>query len=187
MIIKSIDDKNVAVDVLEGLAGQADGQARKNIEVELRNVRSGHKGEKDAAYFIDFDLQKSKNWVVIHDLRVEAAGRVAQIDHLLINRVLQIYVLESKSFHSGMKITEEGEFLRWNDWKKTYEGMPSPLAQNERHVAVLQDAIKEISLPTRLGLRLEPTYEPYVLVSSQARIDRPKTLTRAVSSKQMSL
>jgi len=174
MIIKILDDKTSALDLLESLLAQSGGQTRKSIEAELRNVRAGVKGEKDAAYFIDFDLETTKNWIVIHDLRLEAAGRVAQIDHLLINRMLQIYVLESKSFHAGMKITEDGEFLRWNDWKKTYEGMASPLAQNERHVAVLKDAVKEITLPTRLGLRLAPTYEPYVLISSHTRIDRPK-------------
>lgn len=176
MIIKSLDDKTDAIGNLERLIGQSNEPSRKTIEAELRNLRSGIKGEKDAAYYIDFDLAGTKNWVVIHDLRLEIAGRVAQIDHLLINRVLQIYVLESKSFHAGLKITEDGEFLRWNEWKKTFEGMPSPIAQNERHIAVLKDALKEITLPSRLGLRLEPACDSYVLVSSKTRIDRPKAI-----------
>lgn len=176
MMIKSLDDRTRDIETLERLAGQASGQTRKNIEAELRNVRAGIKGEKEAAYLIDFDLSTTKNWIVIHGLRLEVADRVAQIDHLLINRVLQIYVLESKAFHASLKINEDGEFLRYSEWKKTYEGMASPIAQNERHVAVLRDAIKQIALPSRLGLRLEPTFEPYVLISSQTRIDRSRTL-----------
>jgi hypothetical protein len=73
-----------------------------------------------------------------------------------------------------MKITDDGEFLRWNDYKKTFEGMASPLAQNERHIEVLKDAFQAIEMPTRLGIRLSPSFESYVLVSQNARIDRSK-------------
>jgi hypothetical protein len=83
-------------------------------------------------------------------------------------------VLETKRFQSGLKITEEGEFLRWNASTETYEGMPSPLAQNERHIAVLRDAFDRIDLPTRLGVRLTPAFLSYVLVSPRAWIERPK-------------
>lgn len=173
MIIKSRDDQTEVLATLERLRDRAEGATQRSIEAELRNLRAGIQGEKDAAYYLDFDLGSTKNWIVIHDLRIEVGGRVAQIDHLLIDRLLRIYVLESKSFHAGVKITNEGEFLRWNDWKKTYEGMPSPLAQNERHIAVLKGAISQIELPTRFGLRLEPTFESYVLISPKTRIDRP--------------
>lgn len=174
MIIKKFEPRGDELRILEELLEQADSQRRRSIEKEIRNVRAGTAAEKESAYHIDFGLESSKNWVVIHDLRVEASGRVAQIDHLLINRLMEVFVLESKSVHSGIKITEEGEFLRWNDWMKTYEGMASPLSQNERHIAVLADALKSIELPSRLGMRLEPTFESYVLISPKARIDRPK-------------
>ena len=147
---------------------------KKRIEQELRIVRAGVKGEEEAAYLIDFHFKNRENWVVIHDLRLEIDERVAQIDHLLLDRFLDCYVLETKHFSSGMKITEEGEFLRWNHYKKTYEGMASPLAQNDRHVAVLRDAFDRIEMPTRLGLRLSPTFYPFVLVSANARVDRPR-------------
>ncbi|WHZ18317.1 MAG: hypothetical protein OJF55_000466 [Rhodanobacteraceae bacterium] len=83
-------------------------------------------------------------------------------------------MLESKHFHAGIKITEQGEFLRWNDYKRTYEGMESPLEQNERHIAVLKDVLKTLDLPVRLGVRITPTCHSFVLVSSKSRIDRPK-------------
>lgn len=174
MIIKDRDDKTVQINELESLLPQAAETQRKRIEEELRNVRAGGKAEKDAAYLIDFDFRDSKNTAVIHDLRLEINGRVAQIDHLIISRTMDIFVLESKSFHAGMKITEEGEFLKWNDRKKTFEGIPSPLAQNDRHITVLKDALNRIDLPSRMGLKLTPSLHSVVLIDSKVRIDRPK-------------
>lgn len=174
MIIKTVDDKKKQVSLLESLLERADDSNRKRIEIELRNVRAGIKGEQEAAYLIDFDYGQSKNVVVLHDLRLEIGGRVAQIDHLILWRTLEVAVLETKHFHAGVKITEDGEFLRWNDFKKAYEGMASPLEQNERHIAVLRDAFKQLEMPTRLSVRLQPTFQSIVLVSPNSRIDRPR-------------
>jgi hypothetical protein len=174
MIIKNADDRSADIGQLEQLLATSAGPQKKSIEAELRNLRAGIKAERDAAYLIDFHYKDSRNTAVIHDLRLEVDGRVAQIDHLLIHRTMQIFVLETKSFHAGIKITDDGEFLRWNDYKRTFEGMASPIAQNERHVIVLNALLKTLPLPTRLGLRLEPTIIQLVLVSPTARIDRPK-------------
>lgn len=177
MLIKAADSKNGVLTELEQLKGLVSitELQRKSIDQELRLLKAGLKAEAEAAYFIDFNFKSSQNYAVIHDLRLDINGRVAQIDHLLINRTLDIYVLETKSFHAGLKINEVGEFLRWNDYKKMYEGMASPLEQNERHMAVLKDAIKAIEMPKRLGIRLAPNFKPYVLVATNARIDRPST------------
>src|SRR3546814_12153126 len=78
---------------------------------------------RDSAYLSDFCYASSPHWAVIHDLRLEQGGRTAQIDHLLINRWMDVYVLETKHCHAGIKITEDGEFLRWNNYQKTYEGI----------------------------------------------------------------
>lgn len=176
MLIKTTDSKASALAELEHLRQHSHNTAtqQKAIDKEIRILKSGIKGESDAAYLIDFSFKNSKNNAIIHDLRLEINGRIAQIDHLLINRSLMVFVLESKHFNSGIKINDNGEFLYWNDYKKTYEGMPSPLAQNERHIAVLKDAFNSLKMPTRLGIRLTPSFVPYVLVSASARIDRPQ-------------
>lgn len=173
MILKQSDDKSLCIEQLEELQKVADGERKSQIENELRSLRAGIKGEAESAYLIDFHYGKSKKMVVIHDLRIEVSGRVAQIDHLLIHRTFNIFVLESKHFHAGVKISEDGEFLRRNGYKRTYEGMSSPLAQNERHIDVLKDAVGTIEMPTRLGVRLSPVFHSYILVSPNARIVRP--------------
>jgi hypothetical protein len=187
MLIKVADDRSRELAELEAQAGRVDPTQRKRLQHDVRIRRAGLKGEADSAYHIDFHFAQSRNWGVIHDLRIEHEGRVAQVDHVLVNRFLDIYVLETKHFHSGLKITEEGEFLRWNDYKKTFEGMPSPLMQNERHIEVLRGAVERIELPTRLGMRLKPTYQTLVLVSPGARVDRPKKLdtSRVIKADQL--
>lgn len=167
MIVKNADDKGSALATLEALRLLADPHKKKYIDDELRMMRAGIKGEQESAYHIDFDFRDSEITSVIHDLRLDIGGRVAQIDHLIIHRLQKFYVLETKSFSHGLKITDEGEFLRWNDWKKTYEGMPSPIEQNRRHAEVLRDVL------IRLGYQ-NPEIESFVLVSPIARIDRSK-------------
>lgn len=174
MLLKSADSKVRDLEELERLSRIAPVERKARIEHELRALRAGIKGEQEATYLIDFDFKDAQRTVVIHDLRLEINGRIAQIDHLLIHRTLNCFVLESKYFHSGIKITEDGEFLMWNDYKKVYEGMSSPIAQNERHIAVLKEAFEHIDMPTRAGIKLSPTFHSFVLVSSKARIDRPK-------------
>jgi hypothetical protein len=170
MLIKVADDKRARLAQLEAAM-----QGSKHAKEAFYILKAGIKGEADSAYLIDFHYgEVSRNWAVIHDLRLEHGGRVAQIDHVLINRFLEVYALETKHFNSGVKITEEGEFLRWNDWRRTYEGMASPIAQNERHISVLREVFKTLPLPERFGLRLQPSFVSYVLVSERAKIQRPK-------------
>ncbi len=186
MLIKDADDQAAQLEALERLAVGTGPKARQAGD-ELRRRKAGIRGEKDSAYLINFDYAQSPNWAVIHDLRLEHGGRVAQIDHLLINRWMDVYVLETKQFHAGIKITEDGEFLRWNDFRRTFEGMASPIEQNERHIQVLKDVMAGIELPTRLGVRIPPAFQSFVLVGPNARIDRPRKFdtSRVVKADQL--
>jgi hypothetical protein len=174
MILKDTDTKDPQLTELEAhLAAPGIPTATKqHIERELKFLRAGIKGERESAYDIDFYSGASKNRIVIHDLRIEHKGRVAQIDHLILNRLLEVYVLETKHFSEGVSINEQGEFSIWFAGKP--RGIPSPLEQNERHIAVLQDVFKTLDMPTRLGIRLQPSFESLVLVSKNARIGRPE-------------
>ena len=176
MLIKAADCKQASLDTLQSLLERPylTPQQKKAITSELYMMRAGIKGEKEAAYEIDFHFKDHKNYMVLHDIRLEVNGRIAQIDHILLDRTLVAYVLETKHFNAGIKINEQGEFLRWNNYQKTFEGMPSPIAQNERHSVVLKDFFKSSDMPKRLGMKLIPKAECFVLASNNARIDRPK-------------
>ncbi|WP_311221412.1 MULTISPECIES: NERD domain-containing protein [unclassified Acidovorax] len=175
MLIKNADDRDADLQALQTLLHHpaiTPAQATQ-IDRQIRNIRAGAKGEADAAYDIDFHHKESKNWAVIHDLRIEYQGRVAQIDHLLISRFMEFWVCESKHFSQGVALNELGEFTSFYAGRP--QGIPSPIEQNGRHVAVLQAVLGSslITLPTRLGFTLKPRFHSLVLISNTARITRP--------------
>lgn len=184
MLIKQASDRTRDVEALQALLThpRATENVRSRIEQEIRNIRAGAKGESEAAYEIDFHHKASRNWAVIHDLRLEHQGRVAQIDHLIVHRTLDIWVCESKHFAEGVAINEHGEFAGFYGGRPF--GVPSPIEQNRKHIAVLQAMLGSsiVNLPTRLGIPLRPTYRSVVLVSKAARISRPKAKVEGLES-----
>ena len=111
MQIKAADGRERDIAELERLltVPNVESPTRRRIETEIRQIRAGAKGEHDAAYEIEFYFGASPNFATIHDLRIEVDGKVAQIDHLIINRMAEIYVCESKHFAEGVSVNEHGE------------------------------------------------------------------------------
>lgn len=168
MIIKPRDGKDGDIATLKSLRTRVTAGSHQHslISKELAFVRAGDQAEEEMAFLLRHDYGESKELAVINDLRIVVGDRSAQIDHLIIHNSLTIFVVETKSVSEGIRILDHGEFLRWNKYKGAYEGMASPLAQNERHIAVLQDALT----PVLQGRRL--VYVPVVTVSKNARILR---------------
>ena len=78
MILKNKDNNQNSIDYLSDLMERDIPEDKKRlIERELKNLYSGNKGEESSAYYLDFDFKNRKNWVVIHDLRLEHDGDVA--------------------------------------------------------------------------------------------------------------
>lgn len=182
MLLKSADSKDAGIAILTNLLNHRNVSEDKKQQIsrELRNVVAGVKTEKEAAYEVDFHFGASKNMMVLHDLRIEVNGRVAQIDHLLINRLCEVYVLETKTFSTGLSINDRGEFSTTYDGRKV--GIASPIEQNARHIKVLRDAFKLIGMPKRLGITIQPSFRPVILVSQKAVIERPNSKKIALDS-----
>jgi hypothetical protein len=175
MQIKAADDKQPQVAALEKLLARRDlsPETRGRIDQEVRNIRAGDKTERNAAYEIEFHYKANPNVMTIHDLRIECGGRVAQIDHLVIDRLLELWVCESKSFSGGVKVDEYGEWSAY--WGRQTHGIASPIEQNRKHVAVLNDVFAKglVAVPKRLGFPLVLNIKPVVLVSNTGRVSRP--------------
>jgi hypothetical protein len=177
MQIKAADSSQPDVLALERLLDRADLPAatRKRVEAEIRQIMAGERAEQAAAYQIELYFGRSENWATIHDLRIEVGGLAAQIDHVLINRLAEVWVCESKSFAEGVSINEHGEWLRW--WNGRCEGIPSPIEQNHRHIHLLQRVFDDglAPRPRRFGLApMKPRLKSLVLVSDSAKISRPR-------------
>lgn len=184
MIIKSADDKTESIKTLEALLLHPDATAaiKKNIEQQIKNIKAGAKNEADVAFDMAHHFGAGENWMIIHDLRIEHDGEVAQIDHLILNRLLEAWVCESKHFSEGVAIDEHGGFTSFYNSKP--QAIASPIEQNYRHVTILKrmfDA-KTVTLPTRLGFTIKPDLKSLVLISNRARISRPKEKVLGIES-----
>lgn len=177
MQVKAADDRQRDIDGLIMLLDRPglNATVRERIDAELRRVRAGAAGERDAAYEIEFHYGSNPNRMTIHDLRLEVNGRVAQIDHLLVDRLMGIWICESKHFVEGVAVDEFGEWTGF--YQRRPFGIGSPIEQNRKHAAVLADVFANglVSTPKRLGITLKPRIRSLVLVSKGARITRPKT------------
>jgi glycosyltransferase involved in cell wall biosynthesis len=173
MLIKWADDSQRDLEALEGLGSRPGLPAavKRRIAQEIRLTKGGIKGEKDAAYEIDFHYRESPKVAVIHDLRLELGARVAQIDHLLVNRFLDIWVCETKHF-SGVGVNAKGEWVASRGGRLV--GIPSPIEQNERHISVLKEVFMRrlVPLPERLGI--QPIVQSLILVSGDGLVYRPE-------------
>jgi len=169
MILKEKDSQALRLQKLEtALNGSSSLTSKKKLETELAILRAGIRGEEEAAYLIDFDLKNNANWIVIHDLRLEWNGRVAQIDHLIVNRLLEVFVVETKNFQTKIRYQNGGwERINFNHW----EGIANPVEQNRRHIAVLKELVEAEKLaPQRLGLPMPCDYYNVVAISPKCSI-----------------
>lgn len=176
MILKDREGVAADIDRLEALLNHpgADRRSRLEIEDQIRRLKAGDRGERDAAYHMRVYFGDNPNWVVINDLRLEHDGLVAQIDHLVINRLLDFWLCESKHVSGGVKINEFGEFTAVQKGVPP-RAMASPIEQNQRHVRILQRIIDSgaVTLPKRLGLTIRPNLRTVVLIAN-GQISRPK-------------
>lgn len=181
MVIKTKEPADATIAALESLRAKpgVSSQQQAWIEEEMSNVRAGERGERETAYFIDFELGASRNYAILHDLRLEHEGRVAQMDHLIIGRMADIILIESKNISTAVRSNDLGEFevkTRYG-WK----GMNSPVEQNRRHAAVLGDFLKASGLlPRRLGFQLQPELHQWVLVPAQCSLGKNRDAAQIV-------
>jgi len=177
MILKQADDKQGDIDILHNLAARASSpRQRSDIQSEIDNIVSGMRGEADASYYLDQEFRHRDDVVVIHDLRIEEEGDIAQIDHIVINQRRQAIVLETKALKAEISCNDDGE------WEATYGrqkySIASPLEQCKRHAAVLRrwlgrrkTALREVipvvltAPTTRIGQRAADPDDPEVVKS----------------------
>jgi len=173
MLIKDKDSNQGAIEQLrELLSLNLSSKMKFLIERELNNLNPGHAGGRNASHFINFYCSDSRDWTVIHDLKLENNGFSTQIDHLLINQFLDIYLIESKNYAYSLKIKANGEFLVFDG--KRYQSIASPIEKNQQRVEVLDKVLIEKKItPKKMGILCKPLIKSYVLVSSDSNIVRP--------------
>jgi len=173
MLIKAADDKQRRLTLLEELQASPllDKGQRDWLQEERMRCQRGQSGEREAAHYINHWKKDSDNHAVLHDLRFVVDGDTAQIDHLVIDRMLHFYLIETKCYSGDVQINDQGE------WTVTYAngrrfGVPSPLEQSRRHERILEKLLSRLEITGRLN-SLKPTFHHLVLLHPKATITRP--------------
>jgi hypothetical protein len=171
MLLKKADDKSKRLALLEDLqlSTLLDASQKKWLRQELIRVRKGMKGERDSAYYLDQYFKNGENHVVLHDLRIEFEGDVAQIDHLVINRTGFVFLIETKNYAGDVKINSHGEFVV--DYDGEEFGVPSPIEQSHRHERIVRRLMERLEIRNRTGGALECHH--VVMFNAKSIIKRP--------------
>jgi len=171
VLIKSADDKSKRLALLEDLQKSSllDARQKEWLRDELRRCKTGMEGERAAAFYLDGHYKDSSNNVLLHDLRFEVDGEVAQIDHLVINRTGYIVLIETKNYSGDLEVNAHGEFsVRYG--KERY-GIPSPFEQSRRHARILSKLLERLVIGTRTDKL--PDFHNVVMMHPKAIIQRP--------------
>ena len=184
MIFKTIDLKEKEITQLKELLTKSKNPKQQAlIRADLQRIENGYKAEKDNAYYLDFSFKDNPRNILLHDIRIEHNGKIAQIDHIIINR-LGIEILESKSFSGKLTIKDDGSLNV--EYRNNVNTFPNPIEQNRRHEKILEEFLKEnMELPKNLKLFGIPISST-VLINPKTTITNdklPKGFLRADSFK----
>ena len=171
MLIKSADDKSKRLALLQDLQQSPVLDARQKdwLREQLRRGKTGMEGERDAAFYLDGHYKDAQNNVVLHDLRLQIDGEVAQIDHLVINRTGYVVLIETKNFSGDLEVNAHGEFtVRYGSVRY---GIPSPYEQSRRHARILGKLLERLEIGTRTDKL--PEFHNVVMMHPKAIIQRP--------------
>ena len=171
MLLKAADDKTRRLALLQDLqkSDRLDYRQKRWLRDELSRTKLGIQGESESAHYLDNYFKDGQNHVVLHDLRFEFEGEVAQIDHLVINRLWGMYLIETKNYAAHLTINERGEYSV--DYDGDCFGVPSPLEQSKRHERVLRRLLQRLEIGHRTGAELEMHH--VVMFSPKVIIKRP--------------
>ncbi|WP_297522903.1 NERD domain-containing protein [uncultured Clostridium sp.] len=169
IFFKEFTENNKNLVELESIFNLVYSEKKKIINEDIIRVKIGIQGEKNVAY----ELKNSYiPMICLHDIRIEHEGNIAQLDFVLVTEKF-IMVLETKKLNGDIDINEVGEFTRKfkNANGKVYkeEGIYSPIAQNDRHIRILEDYLKKHKI-----IRRVPIYSAVVIASSRSIINREK-------------
>ena len=170
MPLKAADDKSKRVKLLEDLqrVPSLSFSQKDWLRIELSNLKKGIAGERDAAYYIDHYFDKGENHVVLHDLRFVIDDEVTQIDHLVIARGGNLYLLETKNYACSLIINERGEFTA--EYERNRFGIASPIEQSLRHERALRKLLERLDI----GARVQKfNFYHVVMLHPKAIIERP--------------
>ena len=108
MLLKTADEAG-DIKALEALLHRSDVDARQRRAIQTRSGRSGS-ARRPSRRRVPARLRPAREQALggIHDLRIDVEGQVAQIDHLVISRMLEVFVARASRTRAASKSTITG-------------------------------------------------------------------------------
>lgn len=141
IVLKESHSASEYIEKLQNLATNANESLKKEIEKQIILTQKGIHGEANVLYQLRY---AGMDMYILHDLYLKFGDMSAQIDFIIVTRK-RTYILECKDFRGNIEVNNRGAFIRIYDvfGKKNIEGTDSPITQNERHMQVIKELIKE--------------------------------------------
>lgn len=164
MLIKPADEKSSRLRLLQTL------QQREGLDARQRNWLCVERWRAEPTTNFLSAFEASENHAVLHDLRLETQGEVVEIDHLLIDRTMTFFVIDSHAFHADLHISPYGEF--WAEYAGARRFViDSPLARSRTNAAALQRVLVQSGVEGRM--KMPPVCVPLVVANMRSKITRP--------------
>lgn len=165
--IRDFEDSRALIEELQSIADSIkDETVRDEINMDIMFIKAGDQGEKNVYY----ELKNSFiPMLVLHDVVIQYDEYKAQMDYILITNKF-ICILETKKLNGNITINTDGDFIRSfvNKNGKLYkrEGMYSPVSQNQRHVRILENLLKQEKI-----IKSTPVLSLVVIANPKSIID----------------
>lgn len=169
MIIKYPDDTTARRAALDEMLGRADlsPDMRARIERATSGIDTYLKEEAQIRGELDSLFEASENWAVLHDLLIEQAGMIAHVEHVVINALLQVWVISGGQYAEGLMLSTGGAALSRVGAQRVQR--VTPVEEGERVASMLRALMVRpvIRLPSPNGRSVVPEVHS-VVVSAQA-------------------
>jgi hypothetical protein len=99
---------------------------------------AGRRAEEQMVHYLKRFFRSSQDVDVLNYLRIDLAGEVAQMDHLVLHPY-GLTIVESKSVAGSVQIKDDGQWIRW--FNKQPQGMRSPVTQAEMQAMLLRELL----------------------------------------------
>jgi len=174
MIIKNMDEYAAELATIERLLlSDPPWNARASLQRDHASILTSLKQRRDAAYQLDLYFAKSPNWVVLHDIHLAMGDSETEIDHLLISREMDVYVIDTSHYNSNIKLNGKGDFFRYNNGQPIL--IPSPVERNNHNIEFLANYLLHNGLlPSRFGFTIRPNFHNIALFSPTSVVELPK-------------
>ena len=148
------------------------------IETNDKFEQAGYYAESQLAFYLKREFKDDPQFLIFNNLRLEKAGDVCQIDHLVLHKYGMV-IVESKSVTTRVAVNELGEWRR--QFNNIWQGIPSPILQAQRQgkflKGYLEDHVETLLNKILFGRQAHFTKMPIdvlVAISDSGIIDRPK-------------